>query len=322
MKIASIDIGTNTLLMVIGEQVSPQSDIVPLYDEHSIARLGEGVDKTGQISEEAFERAATIATTYRLLCSHEGIHRIEAVATSAVRDAANGEDICKRLSAILGTTVQTISGDEEAQFSFIGASESENKCTVVDIGGGSTEYVTGENKIILQRMSLQIGAVRLHERYLKSLPPSEETVANAREEIRRHLAHLPQGKTKGEDTFTDRGFQTGDRGLQTGEIVGVGGTFTTLAAIDLNLPVFDSTRVHNHILSAQAVSRITTYLLSNSLEELLKNPAIHPKRADILPAGALILEETLRFFAADSCKASTKGLRYGVLYDAFQRLHS
>ncbi|MCU0427163.1 MAG: Ppx/GppA family phosphatase [Candidatus Kapabacteria bacterium] len=315
MKIASIDIGTNTLLMVIGEQVSPQSDIVPLYDEHSIARLGEGVDKTGQISEEAFERAATIATTYRLLCSREEVRHIEAVATSAVRDAANGEDICKRLSAILGTTVQTISGDEEARFSFIGTSESEKKCTVVDIGGGSTEYVTGENKVILQRMSLQIGAVRLHERYLKSLPPSEEAVANAREEIRRHLAHLPQGKTKGEDTFTDRG-------LQTGEIVGVGGTFTTLAAIDLNLPVFDSARVHNHILSAQAVSRITTYLLSNSLEELLKNPAIHPKRADILPAGTLILEETLRFFAADSCKASTKGLRYGVLYDAFQRLHS
>lgn len=146
---------------------------------------------------------------------------------------------------------------------------------------------------------MQIGAVRIHERFFKHLPPQKTDIAAAREEIRRQLEMLSQA-----ENITN-----------IGEIIGVGGTFTTLAALDLKLTEFQSERVHNHILSAEAVSRITDELLRSSTAQLLENPAIHPKRADILPAGALILQESLRFFGVSSCKASTKGLRYGVLYD-------
>ncbi len=317
MRISSIDIGTNTMLMVIGEQVPvaqaerntfKKTDISIICDIHSIARLGEGVDQTGHISDEAFARAASIASQYKALCSKEGVELVKAVATSAVRDAKNGHSVCERLGAILGCEIRCISGDEEAKFSFTGANETVDLQTVADIGGGSTEYCTGENKTLLHRMSLQIGAVRLHERYFRSLPPSLHAVDSARQEIRKQLALLPQAEAMRRGDFV------------SGIITGVGGTFTTLAAIDLQLSEFDSHRVHNHVMTVETVSAITDYLLTTSLSKLLENPAIHPQRADILPAGSLILEETLLFFGAASCLASTKGLRYGVLYDAFERM--
>ncbi|MBL7992666.1 MAG: Ppx/GppA family phosphatase [Candidatus Kapabacteria bacterium] len=311
MKIASIDIGTNTLLLLLGEHNNTvksdfqTTDIVILNDIHSIARLGEGVSRTGVISDEAFARSADILHHYKYLCDAHNVAHITAVATSAVRDAQNGHSVCERLGAILNCEIHCISGDEEARFSFIGTNETGDLCTVVDIGGGSTEYVTGENNTISHRMSLQIGAVRLHERFLLSLPPSPKSIIAAREEIRSQLAPLPQAQAPSAATFAP------------GDIIGVGGTFTTLAAIDLHLAEYDSARVHNHIMTLETVSHITNHLLTTPLSELLENPAIHPQRADILPAGALILEETLLFFGAASCKASTKGLRYGVLYDAF-----
>lgn len=309
MKISSIDIGTNTLLMVVAEQNSTNQSPTVIHDIHAIARLGEGVDQTAYISEAAFERASEIVAKYRILCESERVQHIRAVATSAVRDAANGAEVCQRLGSILGTAIECISGEEEARLSFIGASDTYKLKTVIDIGGGSTEYVTGENNIISHRMSVQMGAVRLHERYLRSLPPTPKSIANAREEVRRQLDLLPQAETMKSGSFS------------AGEIIGVGGTFTTLAAIDLKLKEFDSALVHQHILSAERVSDITKYLLTTPLPLLLENPAIHPKRADILPAGAVILDETLRFFGASVCTASTKGLRYGVLYDTFANLH-
>lgn len=311
MNIASIDIGTNTLLLVIGEYKNTKkptfdaADIIILNDFHSIARLGEGVGRTGVISDEAFARAAGILHHYKSLCDAHNATLIKAVATSAVRDAQNGGSVCERLGAILNCEIHCITGEEEARFSFIGTSETGNSCTVIDIGGGSTEYVTGESNSISHRMSLQIGAVRLHERFLLALPPSPESIIAARGEIRRQLAFLPQAQTLSADGFA------------SGDIIGVGGTFTTLAAIDLRLAEFDSARVHNHSMTLETVSHLTNYLLTTPLPALLENPAIHPQRADILPAGALILEETLLFFRATSCKASIKGLRYGVLYDAF-----
>ena len=301
MITVAFDIGTNTFLMVIGKMKIDGWHI--LHDAHAIARLGEGVDTTGRISEEAYLRAEAIAKDFALLCKKYRVTYSVGVATSAVRDSENGKEVCERLSSVLGCKIQCISGDSEARYSFIGTSESLELKTVIDIGGGSTEYITGENNRISLRQSLQIGAVRLHERYLKGLPPEAQNIEAARAEVRKQLAGLPQAGVL--DTKTS-----------IGEIVGVGGTFTTLAAIDLQLTAFDSERVHNHTMSAEAVSTMTQYLLTSPLEVLLQNPAIHPKRADILPAGAIILEESLAFFGVSSCKASTKGLRYGVLYQS------
>jgi exopolyphosphatase / guanosine-5'-triphosphate,3'-diphosphate pyrophosphatase len=184
---------------------------------------------------------------------------------------------------------------------------------VIDIGGGSTEFITGAKNNIEQRKSLQIGAVRLHERFFTTLPPSKEAITEARNEIRSQLQMLQYGKQQGE--IGEREKRNVEDKNSVGEVVGVGGTFTTLAAIDLGLTEFQSERVHNHNMSVEAVSKMTSYLLTTPLESLLQNPAIHPKRADILPAGALILEESLQYLGVSSCKTSTKGLRYGVLYE-------
>ncbi len=307
MRIAAIDIGTNTLLMLIGEYSNSTTSI--LRDEHAIARLGEGVDKTGFISNEALERTKHILFQYKIICEKLDVNIKTVKATSALRDARNSTEIRSALAQVIGVPVEVISGDEEARLSFIGSCEEFSPATVIDIGGGSTEYITGEFTRITRRKSLQVGAVRLFERYLKALPPSAEAVAAARSEIRSQLAQLSLA-----DTFADTA------PTPTGAIIGVGGTFTTLAAMDLELQAFDSTLVHLHNLSLERVQALTYQLLNSELSTLLQNPAVHPKRADILPAGALILEESLRFFGAHSCLASTKGLRYGILYDTISRL--
>jgi exopolyphosphatase/guanosine-5'-triphosphate,3'-diphosphate pyrophosphatase len=380
--IAAVDIGTNTMLMLIAEMdfssflpaervATPriQSEIareinlaierkdifsrirsqtIVKKDLHSIARLGEGVDKTGFIAPEALSRALEIARRYHEICRAHGVETIAAVTTSAVRDASNGTETARSLSETLGADVRCITGDEEARLSFLGTSETGELCTVVDIGGGSVEYVTGKNDFIYSRKSLQMGAVRLHERFFSktdeyALSPSEENILAARVEIRRQLSllksaperfieHATQGYTDSDESKRAKSLPNKEQNLQNrnnsldtsssaddcGEIIGVGGTFTTIAAIDLGLKEYDSSRVHLHSIDAARVREIVQYLCSSSLAELLKNPAIHPKRADILPAGALILEETLRYFDAPKCTASVKGLRYGVLYEALR----
>lgn len=291
-RYAAVDIGTNTVLLLLAEQ-SEDGTLTILRDEHGIARLGEGVDEHRNISTAAIERAQHILTSYRQFCSDYEVTAVDAVATSAVRDAGNREEVLRALSEALGSPVRVISGEEEARLSFLGSADKDHLCTVIDIGGGSTEYITGHNGDIYQRTSLDIGAVRLTERWFSALPPAREDVEKARADIRQHVQALQK--------------------IDRGELIGVGGTFTTLAAMDLQLDTFDAAIVHGHALTLDAVSRMTEYLVTSSLDTLLNNPAIHPKRADILPMGALILEESLKFLGSGQCTASTRGLRYGVL---------
>ncbi len=312
MTYAAFDIGTNTFLMVIGTY-SNNGEWTILHDAHAIARLGEGVQRTKHISREALGRAEAIAREYAALCQQHKVQSGYGVATSAVRDAENGIEICAQLSSILGFEIRRISGEEEARLSFIGSYETDELQTVIDIGGGSTEYVTGENNHVKMRKSLQMGAVRLSEQFLQStLPLSRENVTTARQEIQQQLRTLPQAQQRSEGASPEAFASV------VGRIVGVGGTFTTLAAMDLGLQEFHGERVHWHTLSLAAISSMTEYLSRSFLAELLQNPAIHPQRADILPAGALILEESLKFFGAQECTVSTRGLRYGVLKSCAQ----
>lgn len=298
MRYAALDIGTNTILMLIGE-LSRDGSCTVLHDAHAIARLGAGVDKHRNISPEAVQRAELILAHYQQLCVEYSVSHIDAVATSAVRDAANQEQVIQALSAALNAPVRCITGEEEARLSFLGAANHTHLCTVLDIGGGSTEYITGECKSIQHRTSLDIGAVRLTERCFSSLPPTVHEIADARTVVQQHLATLPH--------------------LERGILIGVGGTCTSLAAIDLQLQTFDTTAVHNHVLTLNAITAITQFLLTSTVETLQQHPAIHPKRADVLPMGALILEESLRALHLSSCNVSVQGLRYGVLFDMANR---
>jgi exopolyphosphatase/guanosine-5'-triphosphate,3'-diphosphate pyrophosphatase len=302
-RFAGIDIGTNTILMVIIAQHSDNTCNI-VREEHNIARLGEGVDTSGNISEQALMRATTVLSDYRTVCQQENVQNLYAVTTSAVRDANNRKEIIASMEQALGVPINCISGGKEAQLSFHGTTSrlfnreandtsSKQTTTVIDIGGGSTEIITGSiNSGIPQGVSLQTGAVRLTERYSLTLPAKQDTIQSVKEEIQRHLAPLSKN----------------DPGI----LMAVGGTSTTLTMLAQNMQEFQAAKVDNAILSLQAIDEQIAFLLAQDVETLRRHPCIHPKRADVLPAGALILWEILQFYEKRECIVSIRGLRYGA----------
>ncbi len=293
MRIASIDIGTNTLLLLIGE-VQADGSLSIVHDEHSIARLGEGVHASKCINEKAIERASHILHRYKLICDSYKVEKITIVATSAMRDADNAEYVCSILSSIIQKPISIISGKEEAYFSYVGSKETYDNPTIIDIGGGSTEIICMDNDHTIQSISLNIGAVRFTEKYFSTYPPSIDSIQEAIAEIKTSLSQF---------TISVHS-----------PVIVVAGTPTTLACIDQGLDEYHRDKVHGYILTYDAISSITDMLCTSSYDSLFSIKGINPKRADILPAGSLLLKSLLSYFAIEHCIVSTKGLRYGVLY--------
>ena len=292
MRIASIDIGTNTLLLLIGE-VQSDGSLSIVHDEHSIARLGEGVHASKFINEQAIQRASDILHRYKLICDSFNVEKFRIVATSAMRDADNAEYVCSILSSIMQSPISIISGKEEAYLSYIGSKESFNNPTIIDIGGGSTEIITMNDDHKIASISLDIGAVRFTEKYFSVYPPTSEILQEAISEIKTALSHFSIS-------------------IHSPVIV-VAGTPTTLACIDQGLDEYHRDKVHGYILTYNAISSITDMLCTSSYDSIFSIKGINPKRADILPAGSLLLKSILDHFAIEHCIVSTKGLRYGVL---------
>jgi exopolyphosphatase/guanosine-5'-triphosphate,3'-diphosphate pyrophosphatase len=297
-RIAAVDIGTNTLLMTIAD-VSTEGTFTYIDDIHSIARLGQNVDASKIIQPEARQRAVAILHTYRQRCKELEVDEIRAVGTSCLRDAANQREVCAEFETVLGTPIDILSGDEEARLCFIGTIENENPTTILDIGGGSTEIISGKGNSILFRTSLDVGAVRLTERYFQILPASSEQIQKATDEIQTHI-------------------QTIDKN-QFFSITAVAGTPTTLAAVSMGLTSYNSTAIHNYTLSMMNVDSIARQLLRSTLDEIITIPGVHRGRADILPAGTLILYEILNYAGQRKCTVSIKGLRYGILKEMASR---
>ena len=293
MLIASIDIGTNTLLLLIGE-VQADGSLSIVHDEHSIARLGEGVHASKCINEKAIERASHILHRYKLICDSYKVEKITIVATSAMRDADNAEYVCSILSSIIQKPISIISGKEEAYFSYVGSKETYDNPTIIDIGGGSTEIICMDNDHTIQSISLNIGAVRFTEKYFSTYPPSIDSIQEAIAEIKTSLSQF---------TISVHS-----------PVIVVAGTPTTLACIDQGLDEYHRDKVHGYILTYDAISSITDMLCTSSYDSLFSIKGINPKRADILPAGSFLLKSLLSYFAIEHCIVSTKGLRYGVLY--------
>lgn len=290
MRAAAIDIGTNTLLLTIGERQTDGA-IRILRDEHSIARLGAGVDASGCINRAAIERAKDILQAYTAICRETGVERIAAVGTSALRDAANRAEVCAELETIIGHDIRIIDGETEASLSFRGTVEGHTSALVLDIGGGSTELIAGSNGVIEYRTSINIGALRLTERFFKTLPPHSDTLAPVCELLS----------------------QATPLNIPNYPLIAVAGTPTTLAAIALALEVFSAEKVHGFRLTAEKIAELTGHLLTLSVEDISSLPGVNPLRADILPAGALILQMVMQTLGYSYCTVSTKGLRYGVL---------
>jgi exopolyphosphatase / guanosine-5'-triphosphate,3'-diphosphate pyrophosphatase len=277
MTVAAIDCGTNTIKLLIGEL----PDVV--VREMRIVRLGQGVDATGRLHEDALARVFAAIDEYAALIEEHGATRIRFCATSATRDAANSGVFIEGVRARLGVAPDVLSGAEEARLAFAGAvrnlrEQPDVPVLVVDIGGGSTELVLGTSPDVppLADDSMDIGSVRLHERHLHSDPPTRAELDACVRNVDRHLDDCPV------DPAT------------AATVVGVAGTITTLAAGVLGLPAYSREAVDQTRLDVDAVHATADRLLAMPISERLRLPWLHPGRADVIGAGALILSRILR----------------------------
>lgn len=297
MRIASIDIGTNTILLLIAD-VEQGAIVKVVHDQQVIARLGKGVDADRRINEETILRAEGSLKEYRSVCDTFAVERICAVGTSALRDAANREEFLDRIERSTGIRIEVLSGDEEAQWTyrggiseFIGRAE---RYSVIDIGGGSTEIIIGDARGITAKTSIDIGAVRLTERILKDSPPETAAILEAHAFIASLMPPLVKDIAA---TFS----------------VGVAGTVTTLAALHQRLPEYQSEKVSGYSLSFEDIGAMFGLLKDRSVSQIVAFPQISPGRADILLAGIMVLMGYMEAAGLRRITVSDRGLRYGVL---------
>ena len=297
---ASIDLGTNTCLMLMAEVESGYVKKM-LGDYARIIRLGEGVDKTRYLQPDAMERTLTCLDEYRETISKAGIQPgdVICVATSQARDAENGGEFFARVEAELGFGFKVVSGEDEARLSFMGSllqNMDASNYAVVDIGGGSTEIVTSKGG-----RSVDLGSVRFTERYMKSDPVIDDEFNICLNEIDNKLEGL-----------------VGWRGAIPSDMqmLAVAGTATTLASWHLKLSEFDAAEIEKVQLTSGNLLRMVKDLKRMSVAERRDQVGIDPKRADVLLAGAMIMWRIMEKLKFQTCNISSRGLRYGVLMDS------
>ena len=301
-RCAFFDIGTNTILCLIAE-CGESGEFRVLDDLAEIARLGQGVDETRRISPAGEERSSMVLRSYLQRCASLGVGEIIAVGTSALRDAENSAEVLARWKGQFGLQVRVISGDEEAAYSFLaanrGLSLDGQELLVIDIGGGSTEFIRGDAAGVSDSVSLDIGTVRLTERFFHSDPVTPEECAALTQEVDRALASL-------------KGRWRADSPALT--LVGIAATFTTLVAVQKKLTQYAQVEVHGSLLSLDEVRRqIEVYQrMTNAQRKLL--PGLHPERADVILAGAHLIERIMVLFRARDVMVSDHGVRYGLLH--------
>ncbi len=295
MRISAIDIGTNTVLLLVADVQG--TALRPVEHGHSIARLGQGVDEHRNITQEAMDRVGKVLDEYVAISKAHSAEQIVVCGTSALRDARNRDEFLRYVRKQLGLNVKILSGKEEAELTYMGAlsefpGQQQGEFAVIDIGGGSTEVIAGTRSAISASVSLDIGCVRLTERFLKEAPPEPSAMKQCSAMILELSGSLPIMRP-------------------SAMLIGVAGTATTLAAIDLNLTHYDPLRVSGHVLSLTAIQRIFDQLSVKSLDELKAVPQIHAGRADIILAGVIILIELIKKMGRDEITISDRGLRYG-----------
>lgn len=305
---AFIDVGTNTILCLIAD-IRETGRFRVLDDMAEIARLGQGVDQTGLIGAGGEQRAIEILTRYRDRCNDLGVAEITAVGTSALRDAKNSDQVRARIRDALGIDIRVISGAEEAGYSFLavqrGLSLLVHELLVIDIGGGSTEFILGNDTGVTRAVSIDIGSVRLTERYLHSDPVSTEEVVAMSLAVEAQLAGI-----------------TNEIAAQAGRptLVGIAGTFTTLAAVEQKFVRYSHSQVHGSVLTLTEVKRQVAMLQERSVAERKQIVGLEPKRADVIFAGAYLIERIMDRFGARQVVVSDQGVRYGLLHAAANSL--
>jgi exopolyphosphatase/guanosine-5'-triphosphate,3'-diphosphate pyrophosphatase len=301
MRVAVVDIGTNSTRLLIAD-VSTEG-VREIERETTVTRLGEGVDESGHLLDAAIERVLSTCDTYKQLIDRNSVDCMVAVLTSAVRDADNGPEFEDTLRKRYGFEAQTITGEREARLTYLGATSTrghEEPLLVVDIGGGSTEFVVGTGDEVEFHVSTTAGSVRQTERNLRSDPPTEDELSRGRQEIREEIERSVPAEVR----------------RKAADAIAVAGTATSLAAIDQRLEPYDRSRVDGHRLSLAACGRMLGELAALPLEERRRVPGLHPDRAPTIVAGAVILIETMNTFGLDSIEVSEHDLLEGAALEA------
>jgi len=302
VRVAAVDCGTNAVRLLVAD-VTADGRLIELVRLMRIVRLGEGVDRTGQFSPAALDRTFTAIDEYAgVLATHQPT-RIRFVATSATRDASNRDAFVAGVRARLGVDPEVISGIEEAALSFSGAllglpsGRAETPALVVDIGGGSTEFVIGVDAPEQSR-SVDVGCVRMTERHLHGDPPTLEEVARARADIEAAVDSAKQVVP----------FE------RARSLVGLAGTVTTVAAMALDLPGYDASILHGRVISADQVRVATSRLLAMTRSERAALPYMHPGRVDVIAGGAMVLDAIVGAGGFASVVVSETDILDGIVY--------
>jgi exopolyphosphatase/guanosine-5'-triphosphate,3'-diphosphate pyrophosphatase len=316
-RIATIDVGTNTILLLVAD-LDEDGAFRVLTDRAEIARLGEGVDRTHSLSAAGVERALEVLREYVHACRNFGVEEIAAAGTSALRDALNANSFLARLKRELKLDLRILSGREEAAYSYLavekGLQLGAKDVLVVDVGGGSTEFIWAKDGKLHGWASLDVGSVRLTERFLASDPARKE-------ECDRLIQTVDQSLTKLlADWGALRQAQGESRRPESGEsrrtiMVGIAGTFTTLSAVEKGLTHYSHSEVHGSRLTRAEVERQIEIYRSKTIAERKQIAGLEPKRADVILAGALAIQRIMALFDIDEAIVSDQGIRYGLLYE-------
>lgn len=291
---AAVDCGTNSTRLLI-------SDGSTQVERHMrVTRLGAGVDRSGRLDHEAIERTLSVMRDYREIMDRYQVAGVRIAATSASRDASNRSDFFSPATDILGTEPELISGEEEARLSFEGATADlaeGGRTLVVDIGGGSTEFVVGVDDIEAS-LSTDMGCVRMTEKYLHGDPPRPEELSNCLGEVEQHLDDVAR-EVPGAGSAV--------------RFVGLAGTVTTVAAVEIGLAEYDRDAIHHFVLTREAAEDVFRTLATEAIEDRRHNPGLDPGRVDVIVGGCCILVGIFRYFGFSECIVSEADILDGLI---------
>lgn len=298
MIVASIDIGTNTVLLLIAKVDYTSKSILPLFNDYKMPRIGRGIRQNCNINPENISKLFEVLSELKSVISRYNCDRIIVSGTNAFRIASNATEIIESIRLEFGLDVKVISGVEEAEYAYLGAQSAfkeESPVSVIDIGGSSTEIITGEGLKILYKVSLQVGSVTATETYFKTSPPSKSEMEKLRKEVVNHFANL-------------------EKNLIAKRVIAIAGSATTLACMKLNLKEFDENIVDNFKLTKNDLIHLNSEISQiNSQKILDKYGSVMRGREDIILAGAIILEQFMEFYQISSVIVSTRGIRHGAI---------
>lgn len=301
---AIIDIGSNSIKFFVGE-LAADITIKTVLDTNDIARLGEGLDSTGVISPEAMERNVASVAAFAKQAKELGADRIVSVGTMALRKASNSAEFVEKVKKTCGIEVQIIPGEEEARLSYLAILsglplEKDADLVVFDTGGGSTEFIYGKGTQMVKRFSVNLGAVRITENYLKADPVSPADVQAAIAQI-------------------DKEFKEAGVNGKPAQLVGMGGTVTSMGAVKHKMVKYDPSVIQGSRLTKKDIEEQIEEYSKRTVEQRKELPGLQPKRADVILAGACILKVITDRLGADGLTISDRGLRHGLAFDLFRK---